>query len=90
MCIHAYCKIVIEKKVYCCRHSKACSIGCRRSNLKNKAGVAEEEAKDAVAAMREAEATEAVEAAKLASSPTKQAGEAAKRALTLYSKIIGH
>ena len=57
--------------------------------VKNKAEVAEEEAKDAVAAMREAEATEAVEAAKLASSPTKQAGEAAKRALTLYSKI-GH
>ena len=57
--------------------------------VKNKAEVAEEEAKDAVVAMREAEATEAVEAAKLASSPTKQTGEAAKRALTLYSKI-GH
>ena len=44
--------------------------------VKNKAEVAEEETKDAVAAMREAEATEAVEAAKLASSPMKQAGEA--------------
>ena len=44
--------------------------------VKNKAEVAEEETKDAVAAVREAEATEAVEAAKLASSPTIQAGEA--------------
>ena len=55
--------------------------------VKNKAEVAEEEAKDAVAPMREAEATEAVKAAKLASSSAKQAGEAAKQDLTLYSKI---
>ena len=57
--------------------------------VKNKAEVTEEEANDAVAAMREAKATEAVEAAKLVSSPAKQAGEAAKRTLILYSKI-GH
>ena len=57
--------------------------------VKNKVEVAQEEVKDAVAPMREAEATEVVKAAKLASSPAKQAGEAAKRDLTLYSKI-GH
>ena len=57
--------------------------------VKNKVEFAQEEAKDAVAPMREAEATEAVKAAKLASSPAKQAGEAAKQDLTLYSKI-GH
>ena len=57
--------------------------------VKNEVEFAQEEAKDAVAPMREAEATEAVKAAKLGLSPAKQAGEAAKQDLTLYSKI-GH